>query len=93
MTTQTASIDVAPELLEAISSFPTTREIMHCGTAFQVSPFEIYAICPVCTRRIKVRSFSANPELEDVFDRVFEWLEKPGALELMSRRQSQLADD
>jgi len=80
-------------VLLQVQDFPTSREVVHCGTAFQISPFEIYATCQVCTRRIKVLSFSANPELEDVFDRVFEWLGKPEALELMRRRQAQLADD
>jgi len=93
MTTQTTSIDVSPELLEALAAFPIARDVVHCDTSFQISPFEIYATCPVCRRRIKARSFSANPELEDLFDSVFEWLQKPGAPDLMRRRQAQLVDE
>ena len=37
---------VTPDLGEAIKSFPVRRQVRHCGEAFAVSPFDIYADCP-----------------------------------------------
>jgi hypothetical protein len=48
------------------------REVTHCGISFSVSPFDFYAECPRCHVRIKVRSLAVVPDLEDVFDAVFE---------------------
>lgn len=90
---KTANPDVSADLADAIAAFPVRRDVTHCGTTFQVSPFDIYADCPVCRARIKVRSFSAVPELEDVFDAVFAWTAQPGAAEVARRRQRQIAED
>ena len=81
------------ELAEAIESLPLLREVHHCGESFSVSPFAIYAECPVCHSRIKVRTFSAATELEDVFDAVFTWMNQPGAQELVQQRQQTIAAD
>lgn len=86
-------LPISADLIEAIKAFPLEREVHHCGQTFTVSPFEVYAACPACRRRIKVRSFAAVPELEDVFDAVFEWLSQAGAPELMRRRQEVIAAD
>ena len=80
-------------LVEAIESLPLLREVHHCGESFSVSPFAIYAECPICRSRIKVRSFSGATELEDVFDAVFAWMNQPGALELAQQRQQEIAAD
>jgi hypothetical protein len=58
-----------------------------------VSPFDIYAKCPECQSKIKVRSFSATTEIENVFDAVFEWIDRPEALNLVSDRQRTLRAD
>jgi hypothetical protein len=87
------TVDVSGDLLDAIRHFPLQRETEHCGTRIAVSPFEIYAQCPRCGSRIKMRSFSGATELEDVFDAVFEWLGRPEAQELAKKRQQQLAGD
>jgi predicted nucleic acid-binding Zn-ribbon protein len=86
-------IDVPSGLIDAIRSFPLHREVEHCGSKFAVSPFQIYASCPRCGNRIKLRSFSAIPEIEDVFDAVFEWMSQPGAAELAERRQHDIEAD
>jgi hypothetical protein len=86
-------VEVSTALLDAIAAFPLAREVSHCGTVFRVSPFDIYATCPVCNARVKVRSFAATLELEDVFDAVFAWMAQPGAAELARRRQQQIASD
>ena len=52
-----ARLDFSPELVDAIKSFPVRRTVQHCGTTFAASPFDIYADCPACGARIKVRSF------------------------------------
>lgn len=80
------------ELIEAIGSFPLAKEIEHCGDTFLVEPFEIYAACPKCGGQIKLRSFSASYEIEDVFDAIFLWMSKPEALEVMRRRQQKLIE-
>jgi len=77
--------------LQAIRSFPTQREVEHCGAKIVLSPFDFYATCPHCGTRLKVRSFSAHPEIEDLFDAVFEWMNQPGAGEAALRRRAELA--
>jgi hypothetical protein len=62
------------------------REVEHCGVAITVPPFDFYAECPQCSTRIKVRAFAANEEIEDVFDAVFEWMNRPMAKEVAERR-------
>ncbi|HXG12945.1 MAG TPA: hypothetical protein VNK04_24520 [Gemmataceae bacterium] len=86
-------LDIPPVLLEAIRRFPLEREVEHCGRKLVASPFDIYATCPHCGSRLKLRSFSAVPEVADVFDAVFEWLTQPEAQELMRRRQEAIQAD
>lgn len=86
-------VEIPPDLIEAIETFPLHRDVTHCGETFQVSPFDIYADCPRCGRRIKVRSFAGDVELEDVFDAVFAWMNRPGSEELVRRRQQVIQQD
>ena len=87
------TIEIPPGLLEAIRSFPLGREVEHCGIRMTVPPFDLYAECPQCGARIKVRSFSGTEEIEDVFDAVFEWMNRPMALEVVQRRLEALAEE
>jgi hypothetical protein len=87
------AVELPPGLLEAIAALPLQREVSHCGTTFTISPFELYATCPQCGKRIKVRAFSAGSEIEDVFDAVFAWMLQPGGRELACRRQQVIAAD
>ena len=82
-----------PALLDAIAAFPTHRDVTHCGTAFRVSPFAVYADCPVCGARVKVRAFAAVPEVEDVFDAVFAWMTRPAAADVAADRAREIAAD
>lgn len=84
-------VEVSSDLLEAIRNYPVEREVEHCGQRWGAPPFSIYAACPHCGARVKLRSFSAGTELEDVFDAVMEWLSKPGASEAARLRQLELA--
>lgn len=86
-------MEISENLLDAIRSFPVRREIEHCGARILVEPFEFYAECPRCAARIKVRSFSASNELEDVFDAVFEWMNQPNAQEIAARRRTAIEND
>ena len=87
-------LEIPPKIIDAIRSFPLVREVEHCGHKFlAASPFDIYAICPHCSARIKIRSFSAGDEIEDVFDAFFEWLNRPGADAIARRRQETIEDD
>ena len=85
--------EVAPDLLDAIRSLPVARDVEHCGVRFEVSPFAIYATCPRCGERVKVRAFSAGAEVEDVFDAVFEWMNRPGAAQVAESRRTLIAED
>src|SRR5436189_235570 len=87
------AVEIPWGLIEELRSFPLRREIDHCGQAFAVSPLDFYATCPQCGTRIKVRSCSGVTEIEDVFDAVFEWMRRPGAQELVRRRQEVMAED
>ena len=84
---------ISADLIDAIKALPQRREVTHCGTTFTVPPFDIYATCPHCGQRLKVRSFSAAAELEDVFDAVFEWMLHGDGAELARRRQEAIRDD
>ncbi len=88
-----AEVNVSHDLIEAIASFPLAREVRHCGMTFRTSPFDIYASCPACGTRLKVRSFAAVAELEDVFDAVMTWMLQPGAEALVRQRQAEIAAD
>ena len=79
--------------LDAIRTFPTSREVRHCGQSLTVSPFDIYADCPSCGSQFKFRAFSANVKLEDSFDAFFEWMNQPGAEELATIRRMQIEND
>jgi len=72
---------------------PTARDIQHCGAVWSVSPFDIYARCPRCGLQIKLRSFSASPEIEDVFDAVFEWMNQSATDALVQRRRNAIRED
>ena len=86
-------IVISPLLVEKIRSFPLVREINHCGRQFLISPFDIYAVCPLCQAKIKVRAFSASTEIEDIFDAVFEWMMQPNAISLVNQRQEAIKED
>jgi hypothetical protein len=86
-------VEIPPALIEAIRSLPARREVTHCSVPFTVSPFDVYADCPRCGTRIKVRSFSAVTEVEDLFDAVFVWIDRAQAEELVRRRQAVLRED
>ncbi len=84
---------ISQGLLDAIRALPLQVEVEHCGARVTVSPFALYADCPRCGTRFKVRGFSAGTEVEDVFDAVSEWLNQPSAQDLARARQKALAGD
>jgi hypothetical protein len=88
-----STFGISEELLEAIRAFPLERKVEHCGVEFTASPLDLYGVCPHCGIRLKLRSFSAVPEIEDVIDAVLEWTNQPGAQESARRRQVALADE
>jgi len=90
---QGSEVEITEALLESIRSLPLQRSVEHCGSPVFFSPFDLYADCRQCGIRIKVRSFSAGPDVEDVFDAVFEWMNQPGAQGLVRHRQQVLRQD
>ena len=93
ITNKPPGADISGDLLEAIESFPVVRESTHCGQPIRVSPFDIYATCPKCGSRVKLRSFSGVPEIEDIFDAVFAWMRRPEARRSAEERLQTLADE
>ncbi len=89
---QYKTVWVDSEVIEAIESFPLSREVEHCGSKFSVPPFEIYADCPRCKAQIKLRGFTSSYEIEDVFDSVFLWMSRPEALEIAQARRQKIIE-
>jgi hypothetical protein len=85
--------DISSQLIEMIQAFPSEREVEHCGARFRVSPFDFYFVCPHCQQRIKLRGFSGTTEIEDIFDAVFEWMNRPETQPHVQRRRQELADE
>ena len=90
---QQASVVIPEGLLDAIKSFPVRRVVEHCGTSFTASAFDFYATCPACGTKLKLRSFSGEEEIEDLFDAVFEWMADPEAGEAATKRRECLAEE
>ena len=91
--TQHPATDVPADLIEAIQSFPSRREVEHCGQTFVAGALDMYADCPTCGTRLKLRSYSATTELEDVFDAVLEWMTDPAARQSAESRLRAIEDD
>jgi len=87
------TIGVPSEIIDTIREFPVARQVEHCGQRFSVPSLATYAVCPRCGSQIKLRAYSASPEIEDVFDAVLEWMQQPGAEEVVRRRQAELDAD
>ena len=83
---QQAAREVSRDLIGAIRAFPVRRAIEHSRARIAFDAFDFHVVCPRCGARIKVRSFSALPESEDVLDAVFEWMNQEGAQEVAERR-------
>ena len=81
------------DLIEQIKRLPAKRLIEHCGSAFEVSRFDIYARCPACDAEVKVRAFSGVTEIEDVFDAVLEWMLDPSNREVADKRMLEIKND
>jgi predicted nucleic acid-binding Zn-ribbon protein len=86
-------LELSAAVIEAIESFPLAREVTHCGRTFSVPSLDIYATCPQCGVRLKVRAMSALTEIEDLFDAFATWLAGPGASQAIQNRQRQIAED
>jgi hypothetical protein len=94
MSLETASkVEVSPELVEAVRTFPIRRQVRHCGTSFEVDALSIYATCPACKTKIKLRAYSAAPDLEDLIDAVLEWMTQPAAKAVAEARMKKIAAD
>ena len=80
--------------LDEIERFPIARQFEHCGRAIAVSPFDIYATCPVCSARVKLRAFGGiGTEIQDVFDAGFHWMLQPGADAVAQQRLQHIRDN
>jgi hypothetical protein len=84
---------IDPDLIDAIATLPLMREVEHCGTTFSASPFAFLAVCPACKTKVKLRSFSGMPEIQDVFDAVFTWMNQPGAAAIAESRRREIEAD
>jgi hypothetical protein len=80
-------------VLNAIGALPPIRKVEHCSTSFLAPVFAMYGNCPDCDAQVKMRSFSGELEVEDVFDAVFEWMSSTEGSLAASRRIAQINDD
>ena len=87
------SVEVSSELIDALRTFSAEREVEHYGVRFTTSSFDFHGTCPQCGKRIKLRGFSAHPELADLFDAFFEWVNRPENAEVALRRQKALKEE
>ena len=92
-TEQLIEADNLAMIVEAVKSFPTHREVPHCGHSFTASPLAFYGDCPICQTRIKLRSFSGATEFEDLIDAVLEWQSRPGVEEMVQQRIREIVED
>lgn len=87
------SVEIPAELLDAIRSLPAERTVVHCGEEMQVSPLALYATCTHCGEILKLRGFTAHPEVEDVVDAVLEWMATPEGRAASASRMRDLTSD
>src|SRR4030095_4046665 len=85
-------IPIPYRLLEMIRGFPLAREVTPCGSTFEVSWFDYYAICPKCSTRLRVRGLSGNVDLEGLIDSVLEWIETNHADEVVRKRRAEIRE-
>jgi ribosomal protein S27E len=65
-----------------------------CGLETQYHSLQIYAACPECGRRQKLRSFGGiGTEIQDVFDAVLEWFVEEGTFENALKRYQGIKQD
>jgi hypothetical protein len=93
-TNQHLKIPIPRGLTDAIRSLADSRAVEHCGTQFQVNPLAMYGKCPQCGAEIKLRSFSAGDEIEDVIDAVLTWINSTAAAtHAAEQRAAELRED
>ncbi len=80
-------------LIDALRALPAEREIEHCGARFRVAALDMYAACPECGARIKLRGFSGHDDVEDVVDAVLEWMLDPECRKVAEGRQAVIERD
>ncbi len=64
--------------IDMIEDYPVVRIVeFDChGTKLKVNPLDIYANCPKCSSRVKIRAFSSYPsEVQDLLVKAKEWLD------------------
>ncbi len=64
--------------IDMIEDYPVVRivEFSCHGTKLKVNPLDIYANCPKCSSRVKIRAFSSYPsEVQDLLVKAKEWLD------------------
>ena len=67
-------------IYDLIKRFPKTRSFKHCDKIYTVSNLKIYGHCSICLAKIKLRSFGAPKEIQDIILLAKEWLEEAGEI-------------
>jgi hypothetical protein len=63
------------DLIEEIRVLPRTKSFTCCGRTMDVSTLDMYAQCPTCGKRSKLRGYGAiGTEIQDVIDAVLRWM-------------------
>ncbi len=77
------------KVVEDIENLPHYREFtcMRCGHKQKVYSLVIQSHCEKCNTPVKLRRFTAAPEIEDVIDAVLFWLGEGEEFELAMERK------
>lgn len=88
MSSRRESLD---DVIDEIRKFPRTTSFTCCEKATEVSILQMYAPCPVCKTRTKLRGFGPiGTETQDLIDEVLAWMGTGHHLAAVLRRKSEI---
>lgn len=65
---------------EFIEKFPKTRKFKHCQVEHEVSNLIMYTECSQCHTKVKLWSFGAPKEIQDIINLCERWLKEAGKI-------------
>lgn len=78
-------------IMEEIEALPRTKPFSCCGQTTEVCTLDIYAQCPVCKKKSKLRGYGPiGTEIQDMIDAVLKWLGSGKEFEMVMRRKREI---
>jgi hypothetical protein len=78
-------------IMEEIGALPRTKPFSCCGQTREVCTLDIYALCPVCQKKSKLRGFfPIGTEIQDVIDAVLKWMGTGKEFEMILQRKREI---